>query len=185
MTTKTHRTFRKNRCQLRFADGRRCALPAQSPRATASATRMLTPRTAAFAPPISNRELASPYGAPIPRRKKSTASLAKTPHRFSRRHHFPQPIPRLEPPLFRAPPVQPPSRRRTLPTDPRDPDWIFRILPSSTTKTKMTMPNSFHLQRTAKGLRLKIFDSLLTPAFPTLAHPNFLTRFVFYRFQEK
>src|SRR6266404_1905320 len=47
----------------------------------------------------------------------------------------------------------------------------------------MTMHNSSHLQRTAKGLRLKVFDSLLTPAFPTLAHPTF-NPFVFYRFQE-
>ena len=45
------------------------------------------------------------------------------------------------------------------------------------------MHNSSHLQRTAKGLRLKVFDSLLTPAFPTLAHPTF-NPFVFYRFQE-
>src|SRR5258705_9666866 len=47
----------------------------------------------------------------------------------------------------------------------------------------MTMHNSSHLQRTAKGLRLKVFDSLLTPAFPTLAHPTF-NPFVFYRFQK-
>src|SRR5258708_9410394 len=47
----------------------------------------------------------------------------------------------------------------------------------------MTMHNSSHLQRTAKGLRLKIFDSLLTPAFPTLARPTF-NPFVFYRFKK-
>ncbi len=45
------------------------------------------------------------------------------------------------------------------------------------------MPNSPHFRLLAKDCRLKALHPLLTPAFPTLAHPTF-NPFVFYRFQE-
>ncbi len=121
MTTKRTEPS-ENRCQLRFADGRRCALPAHPqgdglcyPHAHAPHRRLR--------PSDLNRELASPYGAPIPAAKIHRV-LAKLPialadgtislSQFRVLNH-------LCSVLIQC------SRLAAdeLLTDPRDPDWSF------------------------------------------------------------